>query len=312
VPVEVVQREVVDAAMASSVKIIAVDGSDRSAGEAIASALDAIRGVEASCSRFDPASDLARANASPGARHVVSSLLVRIVALALEGYRSTGGLFDPRVIADLEQLGYDRTFVEVGAQEAHHVVRPPRGTWLPLIDVERDELSLQGEPIDLGGVAKGAAVDLALRAMAASGVHGLVDLGGDGAVSGPDALGAPWSIGIEDPAGGPDPVAVFTRSVGGYATSSTRIRRWEVDGVPVHHLLDPRTGRPGGSGLRSVTVLMPTAAKAEVEAKAAFLAGGDAIARHAARRSLACLWVDEDGAVGWSRAMAPSLIWFRP
>ena len=310
-PVDVVPRMVTDTAMASAVRIIASDGSDAAATAAMADALAVISVVERTCSRFDPASDLSRINAEGAGEQWVPHLLATMVATALVGYRSTSGRFDPRVLRDLEQLGYDRTFQEIGSAERPVLERSARGPWEPVVDLDRCVVDLRGEAIDLGGVAKGAAADHALQAMAARGVHGLIDIGGDGAASGPDAAGAPWSIGVEDPNGGSEPVAVFSISAGGYATSSIRLRHWEAGGETVHHLVDPTTGRSGGTGLRSVTIVAADGATAEVESKAAFLAGSTQIARHAADRSLACLWIDDQGTLAWSAAMADLLIWIR-
>ena len=311
-PVDVVPRMVTDTAMASAVRIIASDGSDEVVAKAMAAALAVIKDVEATCSRFDPASALSRVNAEGAGEQQVPHALAAMVATALIGYRSTSGRFDPRILRDLEQLGYDRTFQQIGSAERPVNERSVRGPWEPVVDLDRNVVDLRDEAIDLGGVAKGAAADRALAAMAACGVHGLVDIGGDGAVSGPNDADTPWSIGVEDPNGGSEPVAVFGLATGGYATSSIRLRHWEAGGETVHHLVDPATGRSGGAGLRSVTIVAPDGATAEVECKAAFLAGLADIGRHAADRSLACLWIDDQGALSWSAAMADLLIWIRP
>ena len=310
--VDAVERVVVESAMASTVRLIASDGSDLEVGDAMSAALGAIRAVERTCSRLDPPSELSRVNAAASSRQEVSDGLLSMIALAVEGYRSTDGRFDPRVLSDLVQMGYDRTFVEVDDGRGEVAKRAPLAAWTPMLDLDRSQLDLAGQPIDLGGVAKGAAADLALQAMARHGVHGLVDIGGDGAVSGTDAAGAPWSIGIEDPIGDAEPIAVFVLSKGGYATSSTRLRHWQLAGERVHHLIDPSTGRPGGGGLRSVTVLATTGAQAEIASKAAFLSGSSGIARVAEDGALACVWVDGDGTTRWSSAMTASLIWVRP
>jgi len=295
-------------AMASPVRIIATASAST---DAVAAAWAAIRAVESSCNRFDPSSELSLLNAHSREPVAISPLLCDLVGIALAGYRSTNGRFDPRVLSDLERMGYDRTFRSVDGLGASMADRPERADWTPEFDSKLSLVTLGGERIDLGGVAKGAAADRGLAAMAAMGVHGLIDIGGDGAASGPDEIGAPWSVGVEDPLGGSEPVAVLTLEAGGYATSSTRLRHWKVGGEQAHHLIDPRTGRPGGAGLRSVTVLSASGATAEVEAKGAFLSGAQTIAEYAARRALACLWVDDDGDVGWSEPMAPSLIWMR-
>jgi hypothetical protein len=69
--------------------------------------------VERSCTRFDEGSDLMRANADPASSHEVAPECAAIVGAAYEAYRTTGGLFDPRVLDRLLAVGYDRTFAEI-------------------------------------------------------------------------------------------------------------------------------------------------------------------------------------------------------
>ena len=68
---------------------------------------------------------------------------------------------------------------------------------------------------------------------------------------------------------------------GAIATSGIGKRSWlDADARPAHHLLDPRTGRPAYTGIVQATALAPTAARAEVLAKAAVLSGPGAAERH--------------------------------
>ncbi|MEI8083013.1 MAG: FAD:protein FMN transferase, partial [Actinomycetes bacterium] len=98
----------------------------------------------------------------------------------------------------------------------------------------------------------------------------------------------------------------------GCATSSIRIRRWTNAGKTVHHIIDPRTGQPGGAGLQAVTVVGPDPAEAEVWSKSLFLAGVDGIAEVAERQNLAALWISDDDQLGVSTAMDQYVIWTRP
>ncbi len=101
----------------------------------------------------------------------------------------------------------------------------------------------------------------------------LLEAGGDLVARGPGPDGDPWLVGIEDPAGGPDPLGAIAVDAGAVATSSVRLRSWVHDGRTVHHLLDPRTGEPVESGLRAVTVSGPDPAWAEVWSKTLFVGG---------------------------------------
>jgi thiamine biosynthesis lipoprotein len=95
------------------------------------------------------------------------------------------------------------------------------------------------------------------------------------------------------------------------ATSSVRVRHWRQGDQSFHHIIDPRTGKPGGGELQSVTVLHADPARAEVWSKAAFLAGPGGIDALAREEGLPALWIDREGAIGTSEAMKPYLIWER-
>ena len=164
-------------------------------------------------------------------------------------------------------------------------------------------------PVDLGGIGKGLAVRWAAQALAGAGRATLVDAGGDLQAGGPGPDGAGWLVAVEDPRGGTEPVAVLRLVDQGCATSSVRLRHWSVDGRPVHHLVDPRTGEPADGGLLAVTVVGPDVARAEVWSKALFVAGRGNVRRIADERGIAALLVDTDGGIGVSRAMRPYLTW---
>ncbi len=207
--------------------------------------------VERTCSRFDDASELTRLNREGGGR--VSPVLAEILRLAFDGRERTGGLFDPTVHDAVVGAGYDRTFTELRAVEAI-VPAPACG------DVELDGEHVVLGPatrIDLGGIAKGYAVDRACEALAACGPC-LVDAGGDVAVRGT------WAVGVE---GGPT-LALTDAAV---ATSGRDRRVWPAGAGTGHHLIDPRTGAPAVTRTLRATVVAATAAEAEVLATAAFL-----------------------------------------
>lgn len=91
--------------------------------------------------------------------------------------------------------------------------------------------------------------------------------------------------------------AAVTLTSGALATSGVTRRRWVQDGVERHHLIDPRSGLPADSGLRSVSVAAPTCAQAEVAAKVALVLGRDAGIAFLGRLGLPGLLTLTDGAV---------------
>jgi len=227
---------------------------------------------ESVLSRFRPESELSRLNARAGRSTAVSSRLYDVVASALAGARATRGAFDPTLLADLVRLGYDRTFNDLPA-DASPARRLPfaGGQWQGIrLDSQRRRILLPpGAALDVGGIAKGMAVDAALdRLERELGIGtALVDAGGDLAVRGlPPGQGS-WQVAIEGTA---LPVALRH---GALATSGSSRRRWLQNGVERHHLIDPRTGEPAASGLSSVTVAAATCRQAEVGATAVFVLG---------------------------------------
>ena len=288
------------------------DGS----GAAVGSALRVFRSVHRVCTRFDPDSPLMRVNARPDRWHAVPAVLFAAVRESYRAHVRTGGRFDPRVLGDLERLGYDRSLAfEDGPVATIGTVgiRPPQPRWRPNFrHGVRPEIHLGGDPVDLGGIGKGLALRWAGEGLAVSVASFLIDAGGDCVCRGTPPGADGWGVGVEHPDGRPGPAAVLELSDRAVATSSTRVRRWTADGAPAHHLIDPSTGLPGGEGLAAVTVVADDPATAEVTAKSLFLLGADGIAAAAARDSVAALWVGADGSVATSAPMDPMVIWRAP
>jgi thiamine biosynthesis lipoprotein len=129
--------------------------------------------------------------------------------------------------------------------------------------------------IDPGGIGKGLAADLVVDLLLAEGAIGaLVGVGGDLRAAGTAPDGEGWIVAIEDPHDAGAVVGTIALEAGAVASSWRTKRTWTApDGTPRHHLIDPTTGVPALSGLAGVTVVTGVGWRAEVLAKAAFLAG---------------------------------------
>lgn len=316
--------------MASTVTFRIVNPA-QGADAAIERAQAAVEQIARDCTRFDPGSALMRANAAGASAGrwaprgkgrgdwvEVGQTCFDVLRAAYDAYLATDGTFDPRTLASLEALGYDRTWSRVD-HEALATTSPKTKSvvghsrpWRPAFDERTTSVKLGRRPVDLGGIGKGYAVREAARILAGSGTGVLVEAGGDLATQGCGPLGRPWRASVEDPFAGPEPVAVLDVSDAAAATSSIRLRQWVSGGRPVHHLIDPRTGQPADSGLRSVTVVGPDPAVAEVWSKSLFIHGRMAIRSVSTARDLAALWVDDAGRVQMSPAMRPRVLWSVP
>ncbi len=300
--------------MASDIAIHGVDAEGSACVRStVTGALRVFTSVDAACTRFDASSPLMTANAHPDRWHTVPLVLFQAVVAAHRAHERTHGRFDPRVLGDLVRLGYDRSlpFADGGVvTDSRPGVRRRLGPWRPRFrGGRRPEINLGGLPIDLGGIGKGLAVRWAAEQLDCAVDSYLIEAGGDCACRGGGPDGDGWRIGIEDPTGGHDPITVLELRDMACATSSIRIRHWRSGDRTVHHLVDPRTGSPGGPGLIAVTVVAADPADAEVLSKTLFLHGRDGIATAAARRNAAAMWVDANGGIGESRRLARHVLW---
>lgn len=274
--------------------------------------------VETQCTRFDPGSDLMLANAAATDWHFVGPYCYAALAEAARAFEATGGRFDPRVLRRLQRLGYTAS-MPFGASDIDidgEIDGDATGTdavesspWLPEFDSVRQMVRVGSRPVDLGGIGKGLAVRWSAQRIDAENPSFLIDAGGDCFARGAGPDGGPWRIAVEDPLGGEQPRAVLAITDAACVTSSIRLRRWRVAGTPVHHLIDPRTGAPGGAGLLAVTVVSSDPAEAEIWSKVLFLSGSERIADAARAHSAAALWVHNDGKLAMSEPMGPLVIW---
>ena len=269
--------------------------------------------VEETCTRFDPASPLMQINRRPSEWGRVPPRCYDALEESWRAYERTEGRFDPRVFTDLVALGYDRSFESVALDAPSAGVSPRRRLaptpWCPRFRSRTRSVLLGGAPVDLGGIGKGVAIRWASEELRATVPDHLIDAGGDCYCGGRAPGGGPWLVGVEDPHGGSEPRLVLALSDLATATSSTRVRRWTRASATVHHLIDPRTGLPGGEGLSAVTVVGSDPAQCEVWSKVLFLEGGHRISAEAARRDLAAFWVTTTGRSDMSKAMEPYVVW---
>jgi thiamine biosynthesis lipoprotein len=125
-----------------------------------------------------------------------------------------------------------------------------------------------GMEADLGGIAKGYAIDLAVEGMIAAGAKsGMVDIGGDIRVIGLREAGEEWKIRIRDPRPGEHDPMFLRLSDAAVATSGDYERYYEIEGQRLSHIVDPRTGWPVAD-VPSVTVVATDATSADALATA--------------------------------------------
>jgi thiamine biosynthesis lipoprotein len=268
-------------ALGTAVVVGATD-PDSLAG-AMAAVRNEIEACDLSCSRFRDDSELSRLNEGQQLTRA-SSWLCDAVATALAAARDTDGLVDPTIGQCLIDLGYDRSFDHLDRHSPLTVTATHIPAWQRVrVDQQHGRVYVPAKVrLDLGATAKALCADrAAARAAAATGTGVLVSLGGDIAVAGrPPEDG--WIVRVTDrcdqPADVPEAGQTVAIRTGGLATSGTAVRRWARAGAVMHHLVDPRTGRPAHETWRTVSVAAPTCVAANTASTAAMILGPTAAA----------------------------------
>ena len=261
--------------MGTGVHVLVVDA----ARDALEHARRRIEELERRWSRFIPDSEISRANAAGGEPVFVSSETLLLVRRAIDGWRATGGMFDPTVLRALTAAGYDRTFdlMPARAVAANYEARPASGCEELDVDETWGTITIpEGVGFDPGGIGKGLAADIVAEELLEEGLaKGVcVNIGGDLRVAGRGPDDGPWVVAIEDPY---DRTAIGRIALedGAIATSSRVRRTWRNGDRVAHHLIDPTTGLPADSSVVSATVVAGKGWWAEVLSKAAFLSPPD-------------------------------------
>lgn len=243
--------------MGTFAEVTAVAESRGVAEQCVEAAYGRLEDVNRLMSDYDPESEISRINRlAVGETMAVSEETFTCLQAALEVSRVSGGAFDAtcrplvslwKASAKAGRLPGEAALSEVLAGVgAEHVVLEAATR-----SVGR---SNAGTQVDLGGIAKGYALDLAVEAMRERGaVGGLVNVGGDVRAFGRQEDGEAWRIGVKHPFrdGLVDRIVLRDKAV---ATSGLQQRFYEIEGQRYSHIIDPRDGRPVAQA-PSVTVI---------------------------------------------------------
>ena len=285
--------------MGTFAEVTAFAADRATAQQAVEAAYARLADVNALMSDYLADSEVGQLNAlKAGDSLVVSPETIRCLERAAEISQLSSGAFDVtcRPLVRLwKQAGKENrlpreaalrdTLARVGWQKLK--LDPATHAVTPMVD---------GMQIDLGGIAKGYALDLAAEALRSAGAtSGLVNVGGDVRALGPQADGQPWRIGVKHPfeAG---LFCTLGLAAGAVATSGVQQRFTEIEGRRHSHIIDPRTGRPAEQA-PSVTVIAPDGLTADAWATVFSIlsvAEGQALLDQKVVTELEVLWITGD------------------
>jgi thiamine biosynthesis lipoprotein len=242
-------------------------------------------------------SDVSRINRSAGNDGVrVSPETVEVIKRAQEGSKLSDGAFDITVgpLVQLWRKARERG-MPPEMEEVKETLNLVNFTNLKTHYGGKVSLRKKGMNIDLGGIAKGYAVDRAFELLKGLGYRNLVvNAGGDLRVGGSKPEG-PWSIGIQHPRDPEKIIARISLSDTAVATSGDYEKFFIHQGKRYHHILNPKNGFPA-KGCQSVTILHKEGITADALATAIFVLGpekGYALCQKL--EGVDCLIVDKEG-----------------
>jgi FAD:protein FMN transferase len=228
-----------------------------------------------------PEGDVYKLNQNAGIRNVeLDPATIKIIKKSLQVAELSGGAYDITVGPLVQSWA-------IGTPQQHIPPKEELQKALSLVDYRDlyvDEhsggLKRAGQMIDLGGIAKGYAGDVAIQIYRKYGIRSaFINIGGNVATLGGRPDGSPWKIGIRNPRPKEDDprgeqllgyVAVRDKAV---STAGNDQRYFEKDGERYHHILDPKTGYPAKLNLLSVTLVADSSLDSDAFDTAVFILG---------------------------------------
>ncbi len=257
--------------MGTLVEIKIYDHDQSKANQAINAAFAEMSRIEQLMSRHVDDSDVSRLSHAD-APLAVSQETADLIRLGQQIAHLSHGAFDLTLgrLKELWGINTDHPYVPTDAERRQAVTGiGPDALQVDGRVVSKSTPALQ---LDLGGIAKGYAVDRVVALLRQAGItSAAVNAGGDISLIG-DHQGQPWRIGIQHPRKQGEVLVTLPLANCAVVTSGDYERFFDRDGLRYHHIFDPATGAPARR-CQSVTVIAADAATADALATAAFVLG---------------------------------------
>ncbi len=272
---------------------------------AIDDALDEVDRIDRLMSHYKPDSPLSRVNREAAHRAVsVEPELFDFISEALQYSRDSEGAFDITVGPLMKAWGFFRGDGHVPADLDLAAARRLVGSQHVMLDPDRRTIRFDepGVELDLGGIAKGYAVDRVVRLLRQQKVTAALVSAGGSTIYG---LGAPpardaWNVAIQDPIDARKTAQTVQLKDRALSVAGSSEKFFEVEGVRYSHIMDPRTGRPV-QGMLSVAVLSSTGTEGDALDDALFVMGPERSRHYLTRfRSVEALFFVPDRRTSWT------------
>jgi len=264
--------------MGTSMTIEVSGGDAASRTDVINEAFAAMVEIDRLMSNYRADSELAAINAEAATRPVrVSDPMWSVLSAAQLVSQRSAGAFDVTVGPLVRLWGFHDKKPHIPTAAELQRVRPLVGYQSLVLTPGAQTVAFarRGVEIDLGGIAKGFAVEVAGGVLRRRGYAGMIDAGGNQYLVGHPVGKSAWQVGIEDPDQPGGLLGVLSLESGAVSTSGGYHNFFVARGKTYGHLLDPRSLRPSESSL-SVTIVSPDATLADALSKPAFILGPEA------------------------------------
>lgn len=245
----------------------------KNAENGVNKAVDEINRLETVLSAEKQESDIYKLNETGSG--TLSTDTKNIVSKALEINKTTNGAFDISIYPLMVKWGFTTQKYNVPSKNEISKLLKDVDSSKIIFDEKSGNIKLkENMKIDLGGIAKGYTSSRVMQIFKECGVKsGLVSLGGNVQALGTKTDGTAWQIAIENPDKSSDYIGVVSVKDKAVITSGGYERYFEKNGKTYHHILDPETGYPAESGLKSVTIVSDDGTLADALSTSLFVMG---------------------------------------
>jgi thiamine biosynthesis lipoprotein len=261
--------------MGTSVQVQAIGPDDEGRRQAIEEAFASIAEVDRLMSNYRQDSELTHVNNSAAHGPVeVTDAMLSVLQAAQRVSVASSGAFDVTVGPLVKLWGFFDKHPHIPTDAELSAVRPLVDYRNVLVEADRHTVRFTraGIEIDLGGIAKGFAVEVAAGVLRRHGLAGLVDAGGNQYVVGTPPGKSRWTMGVKDPEAPDRLLGAIDVQEGSVSTSANDSNFLSVGGRRYGHLLDPHSLKPSTAS-ESATIVSRDGTLADAMSKAAFVLG---------------------------------------